>query len=258
MRIRTKLLLGFAAVALIAVGIGVFGVVQIRKIERADTQLYQNVAVPLGYTTDIVSYFQRIRVNIRDVMLARNETEFKNYYDRIKQHDEALDRTIALYEATLKDEADRQNYQNILKAKKSYMDYLPEYMDKLNAKDMEGALTHLRGDWIKANNAMQEAVDAVVAYNIDAGKKFAEANSAIAKASNNIMLIFAVAAAVLAFLLGVLISGNIKSIINSLIKTTRELVDAAVAGRLSTRATARPSTSSSARSLSVSTRPSMR
>jgi len=235
MRIRTKLLLGFAAVALIAVGIGVFGVVQIRKIERADTQLYQNVAVPLGYTTDIVSYFQRIRVNIRDVMLARNETEFKNYYDRIKQHDEALDRTIALYEATLKDEADRQNYQNILKAKKSYMDYLPEYMDKLNAKDMEGALTHLRGDWIKANNAMQEAVDAVVAYNIDAGKKFAEANSAIAKASNNIMLIFAVAAAVLAFLLGVLISGNIKSIINSLIKTTRELVDAAVAGRLSTR-----------------------
>lgn len=46
-KIGTKLTLGFLLVALIALGIGVMGVMNIQKIKNQDTYLYEKMTAPI-------------------------------------------------------------------------------------------------------------------------------------------------------------------------------------------------------------------
>lgn len=48
MKLATKVLSGFIAIALIAAGIGIFAIIEIRAIDEADTKLYEMVTVPLA------------------------------------------------------------------------------------------------------------------------------------------------------------------------------------------------------------------
>ena len=235
MKIRAKLLIGFLLVATLAVGIGVFGIVKMKKIESADTQLFETVAIPLSYTTEIATYFQRIRVNIRDLALADNEVDKKKYADRIEELKGLWEKSIALFEKTAGDASDRKNLQTVISCKNEYLSFLPEFERKLSAHDKVAALVILRGDWQKANTSLQAAIDMLVTNNVESGKRIAESNASMASTSSSIMLIFVVIVALLAIFLGILISGNIRSIIDDLILVTKELVGAAIAGKLETR-----------------------
>ena len=171
MKIRAKLLLGFILVAIIAGSIGIFGVVQLKKIDNADTQLYETVAKPLGYCVEIATYFQRIRVNFRDALLSENAIESKKYLDRIDELNALWEKEITLYEGTIIDDIDKKNYQNFVNAKKEYMSYLPAFKAAMAKGDTVACLTLMRGDMQKTNATLQTVIDDLVAYNIESGKK---------------------------------------------------------------------------------------
>ena len=46
-----------------------------RKLNDADTFLYEKAALPLTYLVNMTEYFQRVRVNIHKVLLAKNKEE---------------------------------------------------------------------------------------------------------------------------------------------------------------------------------------
>lgn len=235
MKIRVKLLIGFLLVSIIAVGLGVFGIVQINRIVQADTKLYETVAVPLGHTVHLSTDFQLIRVSLRDAMFKKNTQATKDPFDRIDEISTAMDKQLSLYEKTLRDATDKKNYEDVVNAKKEYLSYLPEFKRLLIAKDTTAALAWMRGAWQKPTAALQVAVDEIVTYNIESGKEMSNGNVALANSSTNLMITFSIIAAVLAIFLGLLISSNIRNIISELIEVTKELVNAAVAGKLATR-----------------------
>jgi methyl-accepting chemotaxis protein len=68
LKIGVKLTGGFLLVALIAGIIGVVGIINIRSIDAADTHLYENMTVPMSQISEISTNFQRIRVNLRDMI----------------------------------------------------------------------------------------------------------------------------------------------------------------------------------------------
>ena len=70
MTLKGKLLAGFIAVAIIAGAIGGFGTFSIKQIAAADTKLYEKMTVPLGDMGEISTYFERVRVNSRDIVAA--------------------------------------------------------------------------------------------------------------------------------------------------------------------------------------------
>lgn len=63
---------GFILVAIVAAIIGGVGIFYIKKIDAADTKLYEKLTVPLGELAAMSSDFQRIRVNIRDFIVTTN------------------------------------------------------------------------------------------------------------------------------------------------------------------------------------------
>ncbi len=238
LKIRTKLLLSFILVALIAGVIGVFSIRSLNKLEKADTDLYENVAVSLGYCTEISTSFQRIRVNVRDAYMATNVTEAEEYLNRIDELDKVFHDNILKLKKTVLDETDKKNCETLEAARIEYVTYFPEFKKLIQAKNHDEAFKLMRGEWFKANERLQLATDTVLQYNLTSGKQMSDDNTALAKAASFSMIILMVVGIVLAILLGLIIASNIQKIIKSVIDQTKNLIDAAIAGKLTVRANA--------------------
>jgi len=235
MKIRTKLIMSFLIVALIAGVIGIFGMSELKQLDAADTALYETVAVPLGYTVDISTSFQRIRVNVRDAIYADTKEESAKYINRIAELNTEWDKTLKLYEGTLIDEEDKNNLQSLIAAKKEYLDFIPTIKQNLDADNKIAAITLMKSSMQEANKAVQETVNKLVKYNITGGKKIADANTVLANEATLYLTVIIVIALIIAMILGLWIASNIQGIIKNVVTDIKLLVDAAVQGKLQTR-----------------------
>ena len=72
LKIGIKLILGFVVVALIAGGIGVMGVINIKTVDRQDTYLYEKMTVPLGELIYITDAYKSITNDVNAIILSGN------------------------------------------------------------------------------------------------------------------------------------------------------------------------------------------
>lgn len=68
LKVGTKLIAGFIAVAQIAGIIGLIGVSALQAIKKDDIKMFQKITVPLGDMGDMSVKFQRVRINLRDLV----------------------------------------------------------------------------------------------------------------------------------------------------------------------------------------------
>jgi methyl-accepting chemotaxis protein len=236
LRIRTKLIAGFFIVALIAVFIGILGIQRMHRINNADTQLYETVAVPLGYTVDLATLFQRMRINVRDAYLADNKIDENTFLAKFDAIETSFKEALKKIEGTLTDKTARQNFDNLSKMHEAYLTFYPQYKGLLAAGNKAEALALIHGSWGQSGTNFQAALDELVNYNIESGKNMSDGNTSSANASIRIMLIILIIAVIISLLLGYILSANIQSIILSINRQINDVVDAVINGKLSTRA----------------------
>lgn len=236
MKIRTKLLVSFLAIAMITAIVGIVAMNGLKKIDHADTMLYEDDLLPLGYATNLATYFQRIRVNVRDAYITTDSIARRKYTDRIAELDQMFKTELEKYKKTISDETDQKNYDNATNNENDYMSHINEFNRFVASNNKPAALALMQGDMAQASTNLQNAVDALVKDNVDSGKVASDNNSALAKSTTNFLLVLIIIAVALAAALGLIIATNIQNIIKSVIVQTKKLVDAAVAGKLDTRA----------------------
>lgn len=112
MKVGTKLVSGFLAVACIAAIIGAIGYFNIHKLDAADTFLYKKCTVPLGQMSDIIQGFERSVANLNYLALEKREDAayLKLIDNDLKQIDDALNG----YKKTLIDADDERNYSQMV------------------------------------------------------------------------------------------------------------------------------------------------
>ncbi len=238
MKIRTKLLLSFILVALISGVIGLYSSRSLNKMKKADTALYESVAVSLGHCTEVTTYYQRIRVLIRDAYIANDRQELDKYLSQMNELDKEFKTTIATLKQTAIDETDHANCEALDKNYKAYSEYFPEFTKLLYANDHTNAYKLMRGDWFKVNEALQKSINESTQYNLDTGKRMSDSNARLANTTSFNLLILIISGILIAVMLGLLIASNIQKIIKSVIDQTKNLIDAAIAGKLTVRANA--------------------
>jgi len=102
MKIGSKLISGFIIVAILAGIIGVVGVTNIKKVDDADTYLYEQMTIPLGDMVMITESFQRMRGNVKDVILSvGDQGKIDDYKDDIEKRNDSFDHYLESFEATL-------------------------------------------------------------------------------------------------------------------------------------------------------------
>ncbi len=224
-KLGPKLIGSFLVVALLAMAIGIFGYVEIHKIEDADTRLYEKGLVPLEKIGEISADFQRIRVNTRSIVAEHDTKEIERFEGRIKEFISHNDTEIQHLEKSLPDAEARKLFDVFMASRKAYTPHL----DKIIAlakehKDAE-ATAYMKGDAIKAERAVIEAIDKLEEYLVKSGKVIQDQNAAFAEKAGRIMIGTAVLAAILAFVLGVIIARSISVPVNILAGQARQVAD---------------------------------
>lgn len=121
LKISVKLLGGFVTVSLIAGLIGMFGVSRVHRIQVADQNMFvQTRAVEL--IGSLSTNFQRLRSNVRDLILADSPQEINKYQQRVSEFQNRITEISTAYEKTLTDEEDRKLFKEF---KDSMAAYIP-------------------------------------------------------------------------------------------------------------------------------------
>lgn len=240
LKIRTKLLSGFLTLALISGVIGYVGITKINEISEKDSELYDVIAKPLGELNRLVFDFQQARVLYRDYVRADDQAEITRLLEKRKEISKEIAAIVTEYEKSIRTETGRKVFDNYSLARNEFVKDL-EILEKLALanKDDEAYAFIDNGNLSKTVIKYEEAMMIMVNHKIKRGKEISDSNTDTAQAASGLMLTLIIFGALLAIALGFLITMNIQKIIKSVIGQTRQLIDAAVAGKLSTRANAK-------------------
>jgi len=236
MKMGPKIIGGFMVVVVIAITIGVTGIMNIRKINNADTLLYEKVTVPVGLVGNMGENYHRMRGNLRDLMIVDDKTKFNEYLQRIETRKEAIAKNFPEYEKTFLSDEDKRIFETFVDAYKRYLVEFDKMIALLKAGNKAEAISLNYSAAEDANQAVNKAFENLVALNLKAGKETSDSNTALAKASTRNTIILIIIGTLLAAGLGILLMRNVVQIIKGLLDETQNLVDAAIGGRLATRA----------------------
>ncbi len=223
MKTSVKLIGSFMIIAIITAVVGGVGIYYIQQINTADTYLYENYAVPLGQLVHLTEAFQRTRVNLRDLILAKDDGEVQKYADTIQQLSEEIDQISAGYEEQIQTVAMQELFDTY---SKSYQEFLP-YRDKIVSLALEGkkeeALAVLRGDAFRVAKQVEDDITAMELRKVEQAKATSDSNTALAKQATTIMIAIVVISVLMAMGFGIIISSSIANPLGMLTKMAKAL-----------------------------------
>lgn len=218
LKVSSKLLGGFILVALIAGFVGYMGITNINTIDKSDTELYENMTIPISQMGDISTYFQRVRLNTREILLVKTPEEKKEINGKIKTYRDSIDAIAKRFEARILSKEMQSLFDEFATTRVEYgknLDLLRSYIDQ--NKTVE-ALALIQGEMMASSRAEMDAINELVeAKKIDANAK-SELNSATADAATTTMLIIIGLGVLIAVGLGLFISRIITSALNKGLK----------------------------------------
>lgn len=225
MKIGTKMIAGYLIVAILAGVIGVVGIMNIWTIDDADTFLYENNTVPLGEMILIAEAFQRMRGNVKDVVLADSISDIEAFEARIKLRNEEFKVNLDSYESTLFSDEGKQLVTNIRNTKEEYDTVVQQIIDFAKAGNVESALELMNGVGNDLRTEIEADYRRLKDIKVETAAQTAADNTALAGTST-VMTIVIMSVVMLASLgLGFFISSSIKKPIGKLVTASKRLAE---------------------------------
>ena len=205
LKISVKLLSGFFVVALIAGIIGVYGVVSMRTLDAESSDMYAVNTVPIGDIGKASVAYQRIRINLRDLLLTDSIEEKNQYIEKIDSYNKTLDDNLAQFEGTIK----AQEIRDTFNGAKALLEKYKPVEDNVMQLALQNKTAEATG-LLKENNALassiNDEIDKLVDMKIDQAKTRADNNTATANSTQLVMIILIVLGVLLAIAAGIIIS----------------------------------------------------
>ncbi|WP_310549915.1 HAMP domain-containing methyl-accepting chemotaxis protein [Paenibacillus glufosinatiresistens] len=225
MRIGVKLVCSFVVVALLAAVVGGVGIVNLKKVDRNYTELYQDYGISLGYIGKVGMDFHAIRTITRDIIIDHPNRDLTKLKSRIQELDSRIAENLALFEGSIHSDSTRATLEELKKSLSEYNGVRDKAISYEEAGQPEQALKELYGNGSVPVTDATEAIDALFATKQDTGMKKSDQYSNESNTAITTMFIVLVAAVVLAVLLGVLISRMIGRPIRQMLHAADRIAD---------------------------------
>jgi methyl-accepting chemotaxis protein len=231
----TKLTAGFLMVAFIALVIGIFSILNIKKIDDSYTMMIDNYAKGLENVMYISTDFQRARVNIRDIIRKRDIEERKVNEEKIRELSGNIIKNVEEIKKKKVSEEIKKTLDEILVKQEAYMADVDKMivLSKEN-KDNE-AINLLDGNGSKTADAEREAIERLSSLMTGETQKMSDMNTELADRTVLIMIVTVLIGIIMAAGLAIFFTGNINGILKNLQEQTKELIEACLAGKLDVR-----------------------
>ncbi len=209
MKIGGKLVLGFVIVALLGAVVGGIGILSMRKIDAADTYLYEKMTVPLGAVADFGGSINRMRSNALMAVLNEEPTYIQEQEKKIVSRRAVMDKAQEVYKGTLLNDADREMFAKLVELEKTFDAEVDKVMVLAKAGQRTEAEHLVEGLFTTSVNEINVILEEMTKLNVDAAKEQADANTVTANSSTLIMIIVIVFVTIISIVLGLVLSNSI-------------------------------------------------
>lgn len=208
MKIRAKLLCGFIIVALIAGIVGVVGITNIKSINNSDTELYEKMTIPIEQMNNISTDFQKVRVNIRDMIITNDITTMQAKITEIDALRADFADNLDKFSKEISSDEMQKVFDELIQSRTDFGTQLTIVTDLAKAnKDVEAlSIIAADGEMGKATKIEQNAIAKLVETKLAEAKAKAEANTDLANKATIIMIAVISFGILLAIALGVILS----------------------------------------------------
>ncbi len=234
MKMGTKVIGAMGVLLVIAVIIGGVGIINIKKIDNQGTKLYEKMTIPLGLTGQVGILFQRERVNVHKILLAKTSEEKQQLFQKIKDYQAGIEKIYPEYEKAFIDENDKKNFESM---REKIQAYYP-YSEKVAALSIAGNTQEAQKvlwDATAAGLAAAEEIQKVMDLNLKAAKQQSDRNNKATNAAVLFMMGSIVAGILFCLAIGILFTRNVKQVIAGLMDEISNLVEYSVNGKLAAR-----------------------
>ncbi|KJU84019.1 methyl-accepting chemotaxis sensory transducer [Candidatus Magnetobacterium bavaricum] len=211
LRMSAKLIGSFVIVACITVVVGTVSIINMHKIDDADTFLYEKMTVPIGILGRITEKFQRIRINLRDFVTAKTDAEKDEALKKITDFRAEVRKECEDFEKTIVTDEARKMFEHFVETRKAY----GVVIDKIVALDKAGkgteALELMHTEGKKAAMAEQAAIDALQDRKLKQAKETSDANTVLTEQITTLIITITAIGFIIAIFMGVFISGSISN-----------------------------------------------
>lgn len=225
LKIGTKMIIGFLIVALIAGGIGIVGVINIQNISESDTYLYTNMAKPLGDMIMVAESFQRMRGNLKDILLSKTDAEIADYESRIVDRNKEFDLYFTEFENLIITEEGRLLVENVKANKAKYDAIAVQMIALVKNGEMDKAYDLMKGDANTLRTLIEADYRTLKDQKVDIALSTSDSNTASANSASTLMITLLVAAMIISLLLGYFISSSIRKPINKMVDAAKLMAD---------------------------------
>ncbi|MBI4976712.1 MAG: methyl-accepting chemotaxis protein [Spirochaetes bacterium] len=205
MNFLPRLVLGFACMIVISLVVGTIGITQMKRIDNADTFLYEKTTAPLGYVVTMVDTFQQAHRSVREMAFAKSTKEIDEQLGKVQSLAMESAKVEKLYETTFIDENDRKLYADFSEYKKAYVGNVMKYAGLLKSGETKTAAAVWDSDVSPSAERVHDKMKEIAAGNVVAAKDVSDSNTKLANLSTIVMIISMIAGFILAVVLGVVI-----------------------------------------------------
>ncbi|MEN6442023.1 MAG: methyl-accepting chemotaxis protein [Syntrophobacter sp.] len=206
LKVGTKLLVSFFTVALFAAAIGFLGVTRINDINNSYSVLIEKDSKPLAFVGKASTEFQRMRANIRDVILSTREDDMKAIIARIANFDKTVEGELTKYEKAIHRDEVRKEFESLQQNLKKFYLFREKILKFALDGQKEESLALVRGEGATLAAAAQTSFDTLFQVQNDIAQKASENNTNTAGAAVRFMLILTAVAFALAVIFGLFIT----------------------------------------------------
>ncbi|KPU46352.1 methyl-accepting chemotaxis protein McpB [Oxobacter pfennigii] len=210
-KIRTKLISGFLIVAFITLILGSIGLYNIKTISNLDTKMYETITVPLSEMVVFAESYQRMRGNMKDILLTDDPVKINDYEKSISERNQEFEENLKSFQGTLLTEEGKQLTQELFGQKEKFDKIMQDVVRLKKENNREEAILLLYGEGEKIREDMEKSYRRMMEIKISAADETAQSNADSAERAATATIAFIAAAFILSLLLGYFIAGSISA-----------------------------------------------
>jgi len=225
LKIATKLIAPFLSVIVLVIGLGVFAIVQLDKVNTASTDISTNWLPTIRTLAQLKFTAARIRSFEQQHILASDKKEFDEIEQSANKQIDNLAKLRKVYETQISEPEERALYPEVSKSIDIFVGEHPKIIALSRQDKNEEARALMKGDSTKNYRKMIEDIDKLVDIN-DHGSDVSSKTADDTYASSRMWIIgMLVVCVTLAMVLAVWIARLISQPLGEAVKVARQVAD---------------------------------
>ncbi len=223
LKIATKLIICFCLVAIMSGIVGVTGIININRIDKADTEMYELNTVPMVQIDNLNEAFDGTRVNMRNMLIEGINANTEQYIKKIEEDLTVMKDKLEEYSKSVQDDEDEKLIQSLNSGILAYESYADKLTEFIKTGKSDEAYSSIQGEGKVIAQNIKDPIDRLLELNIKGAKQKSEQNTAIASLATDTMIGIIVACIIISILLGIFVAHSISKPINAMIKVADKL-----------------------------------